>query len=90
MDKIHDEFLLSIFKSINKSIEGNNKEGSPIIKRTYLRLADQNIEKNKAIDGIASVLLEEMYFALQHDDYELFKERFQKNMDNLPSIPLIN
>lgn len=90
MNEMQDEFLSSIFKVIHKSIDDNKKESSPIIKYTYLRLLDQNIEKSKAIDAIASVLIAEMCFALKFDEYGLFKESFKKNLNNLPKLPLLN
>lgn len=83
---IHDEFLTSIFETIHQSIKYNKEEQSDI-KTTYLRLINENVNEVDAIDGIASVIISEMYFSLKHKEYELFKERFLDNLRKLPITP---
>ena len=84
-----DKFLSSIFYEIRTSIAYSTNTNEPsAIKRTYLRLLKDNISEEKAIDSIASVVISEMYFSLKCKEYELFKDRFHKNLDNLPEIPV--
>lgn len=87
----NDVFLSSIFSTIRESISINdNNEKTSDIKRTYLRLIKQNINEDEIIDAIASVVICEMYFALKCKEYDLFKERFHENLDNLPRLPILN
>lgn len=83
-----NEFLKSIFDEINTCIDNDSDEyKNSKIKSTYLRLRDENVKKDKAIDLIASVVVSEALFFFKSKKNELLGERFYKNLDNLPKKP---
>ena len=82
-----NEFLQSVIDEIKKCINSESDEyrGSKI-KSTYLRLRDNNINKDKAINLIAYVITHESILFYENRG-ELFGERFFKNLELLPNKP---
>lgn len=87
----NDHFIESIMSAIKESIlDKKETKKDSAIKSTYLRLTKENMNKKDIIEKIASVILAEMYYALEHKEYKLFSERFHENLENLPKTPCLN
>lgn len=87
----YDSYFDTIHNDVENCIDSaSSSKKQSLIHETYLRLLRNDMIKDDIIHAISCVIMSEILFEFKSSKYDLFGERFTKNMEQLPDLPKID